>query len=201
MSFRGPVFIFNNLVASTLWHCLYCVDPPDNLLSKIQRVIVDFFWDHFHWVPQSILFLPKEEGGQGLIHLASRGAAFQLQYIQRLLTGPPDLLWRPTAQAILSVCGNLGLTENCFLMDIPNKRLSGLSGFYKAMFTIWNMFKKDEEECGPAVLPFKGTCRFKALCGLRPSVMKTFLPYKVLNLGHVVEMCGPKLENASAHTL
>ncbi|XP_067438538.1 LOW QUALITY PROTEIN: uncharacterized protein [Thunnus thynnus] len=72
-----------------------------NLLSNIQRVIVDFFWDHLHWIPQSVLFLAKDDGGQGLIHLASRGAVFRLQHIQRLLTGPADLVWRPVARAIL----------------------------------------------------------------------------------------------------
>ncbi|KAI3356999.1 hypothetical protein L3Q82_003632 [Scortum barcoo] len=36
--------------------------------------------------------LREEEGGQGLVHLASRGAAFRLQFLQRLLTGPADLV-------------------------------------------------------------------------------------------------------------
>ncbi|KAI3372190.1 hypothetical protein L3Q82_007029 [Scortum barcoo] len=44
------------------------------LASRLREavLVVDFFWDRLHWVPQSILFLPKEEGGQGLVHLASR---------------------------------------------------------------------------------------------------------------------------------
>ena len=66
--------------------------PPSNLLSAIQAVLVDFFWDRLHWLPQALLFLPKEEGGQGLEHLASRGAAFRLQFIRMLLCGPRDLV-------------------------------------------------------------------------------------------------------------
>ncbi len=58
-----------------------------------------FFWDHLHWVPQYLLFLPKEEGGHGLIHLASRGATFRLQFIQGLLVGPENLVWRSLAHA------------------------------------------------------------------------------------------------------
>ncbi|TWW74481.1 Transposon TX1 uncharacterized 149 kDa protein ORF 2 [Takifugu flavidus] len=70
-SAKGWVLVINNLVSSMLWHYLACVDPPPNLLSRIQAVMVDFFWDRLHWIPQSVLFLPREEGGLGLVHLES----------------------------------------------------------------------------------------------------------------------------------
>ncbi|KAK3542537.1 hypothetical protein QTP86_028678, partial [Hemibagrus guttatus] len=91
MSYRGRTLVINNLTASSLWHKLACVDPPPNLLANIQGQLVDFFWDGLHWIPQSVLHLPKEEGGQGLVQLSSRAAAFHLQFIQRLLTGTRDL--------------------------------------------------------------------------------------------------------------
>ncbi len=72
MSSRGRILVINNLIASSLWHKLACIDPPPQLLGKIQAILVDFFWDRLHWVQQSILFLPREGGGQGLIHLQSR---------------------------------------------------------------------------------------------------------------------------------
>ena len=56
---------------------------------------------------------PKEDGGQGLVHLASRGAAFRLRFIQRLLAGPAHLIWRPIARAILRRAGGLGLLSLC----------------------------------------------------------------------------------------
>ena len=65
MSYRGRVLIINNLVASTLWHRLKCLEPPAGLLQKIQTVLLNFYWDKLHWVPQSVLYLPKEEGGRG----------------------------------------------------------------------------------------------------------------------------------------
>ncbi|KAI3357946.1 hypothetical protein L3Q82_016322 [Scortum barcoo] len=71
---------------------------------------------------ESVLFLPKEEGGQGLVHLASRGAAFRLQFIQRLLSGPKDLVWRPLAYCILQRVGGLGLSASLFLMDWKKPR-------------------------------------------------------------------------------
>ncbi|KAK3516433.1 hypothetical protein QTP70_012487, partial [Hemibagrus guttatus] len=92
MSYRGRTLVINNLAASSLWHKLACVDPPPNLLANIQAQLVDFFWGGLHWIPQSVLH-HKEEGGQGLVQLSSRAAAFRLQFIQRLLTGPRDLIW------------------------------------------------------------------------------------------------------------
>ncbi|KAK3523094.1 hypothetical protein QTP86_014400, partial [Hemibagrus guttatus] len=105
---RGRTLVINNLAVSSLWHKLACVDPLPNLLTSIQALLVDL-WDGLHWIPQSVLHLPKEEGGQGLVQLASRAAAFRLQFLQRLLTGPKDLIWRPVAHGLLHKVGGLGL--------------------------------------------------------------------------------------------
>ncbi|KAK3552524.1 hypothetical protein QTP86_013309 [Hemibagrus guttatus] len=120
------------------WHKLACVDPPPNLLARIQALLVDFFWDGLHWIPQSVLHLPKEEGGQGLVQLASRTAAFRLQFPQRLLTGPKDLIWRPVAHGLLHKVGGLGLDRTLFLMDTKTLDVSGLPSFYRGLFKIWN---------------------------------------------------------------
>ncbi|KAK3549353.1 hypothetical protein QTP70_034579 [Hemibagrus guttatus] len=116
-SYRGRTLVINNLAASSLWHKLACVDPPPNLLANIQAQLVDFFWDGLHWIPQSVLHLLKEEGGQGLVQLSSRAAAFRLQFIQRLLTGPRDLVWRAAASGLLRTVKGLGLDRALFLMD------------------------------------------------------------------------------------
>ncbi|KAK3527633.1 hypothetical protein QTP86_030468, partial [Hemibagrus guttatus] len=94
------------------------------------------FWDGLHWISQSVLHLPKEEGGQGLVQLASRTAAFHLQFLQRLLTGPKDLIWRPVAHGLLHKVGGLGLP------------VSGLPSFYRGIFKIWNCFRKQNKGCG-----------------------------------------------------
>lgn len=61
------------------------------LRLKVQSILIDFFFfDNLHWVPKAVVYLPKEEGGYGLIHLQSRTAAFRCQFAQRLLTGPVD---------------------------------------------------------------------------------------------------------------
>ena len=85
MSFRGRTIIANNLVAPVLWHRLNVLDPPDGLLARIQGIILDLFWDKLHWIPQDVLYLSKEEGGQGLVHLESRKGAFRLEFLKSLL--------------------------------------------------------------------------------------------------------------------
>ncbi len=58
--------------------------------TTMQAILVDFFWDSLHWVQQSVVYLPKDEGGQGLIHLQTRYAAFRLQFLQRPFDGASD---------------------------------------------------------------------------------------------------------------
>jgi hypothetical protein len=52
----------------------------------------NYFRDKYNLVPQSVLYLSKEEGRQGLVHLASKAAAFRFQFIQRLLYGPKNVV-------------------------------------------------------------------------------------------------------------
>lgn len=119
------------------------MDPPSGLLAEIQAKLVNFFWDGLHWVPQGVLFLPKEEGGQGLIHLASRTATFRLQFIQRYLTGPADLVWREVASCIFRRVSNLGPDAALFLTDFKFLKLRGLPSFYQGVFRSWALFKRN----------------------------------------------------------
>lgn len=77
MSYKGQVLIINNLIASALWHRLICVDPPRDLLPRLQSILIDFFWDKMHWVLKSILYLPKEEGGHGLNACTEQNSGLQ----------------------------------------------------------------------------------------------------------------------------
>ena len=140
MSFRGRALIINNLVASTLWHRLSCMEPPKGFIPKLQSIILDFFWDKLHWVPQSVLYLPREEGGQGLIHIESRVAAFRLQFIQRYLL-TRDVVWKDLASSILKRVSGLGLDTTLFLMDCKLLNLQALPPFYKALVKLWGLFK------------------------------------------------------------
>lgn len=126
--------MINDLVASTLWHRLVCMEPPSGLIKKLQAILVDFFWDRLHWVPQAVLFLPKEEGGQGLVHIESRVATFRVQFIQKYLTTACKyLVWKDVASTILRRVNGLGIDAALFFMDVNFLNLSELSpkGFLK----------------------------------------------------------------------
>ena len=205
MSYRGRTLIINNLVSSSLWHRLACVDPPPKLLSKVQAILVDFFWDKLHWIPQAVLFLPKEEGGQGLIHLPSRGAAFRLQFIQRLLYGPDDLVWRPLAHLILQRFNGLGLNNELFLMDFKVINFTNLPIFYRGVFTIWKLLVKERLEESDSLFwllqePVVHGERLGTPCWAGSAVAEVFSRAGIVTLESVVSVAGPHLDNAAALT-
>ncbi|XP_053533103.1 transposon TX1 uncharacterized 149 kDa protein isoform X1 [Ictalurus punctatus] len=200
MSYRGRTLVINNLAASTLWHKLACVDPPPNLLSNIQALLVDFFWDKLHWIPQSVLHLPKEEGGQGLIHIASRTATFRLQFIQRLLTGPERLVWRAAAYRLLHTVGGLGLDRTLFLMDTKTLDLAGLPVFYSGLFKIWTFFKKQIKGCRtPYWLleePLVNGGRLDISGVTTPSLSRVLVSSGIVTLRQLVNIAGTDLSRA-----
>uniref|UniRef100_A0A3B4TQD0 Reverse transcriptase domain-containing protein n=1 Tax=Seriola dumerili TaxID=41447 RepID=A0A3B4TQD0_SERDU len=202
LSYRGRILILNNLVSSTLWHRLAAVDPPPDLLSRIQAVIVDFFWDKLHWLPQGVLYLPKDEGGQGLVHLGSRGVTFRLQFLQRFLRGPADLVWRPLAETILRRCSGLGLGRTLFLMDLKEPHMRELPCFYRGLFKVWSFFKKERPDSQHSLFwllqePIVHGTRSNSVCQLGPTLVRRCCEANVLTLGRVVELTGPSLEDAA----
>ncbi|KAI3355856.1 hypothetical protein L3Q82_004226 [Scortum barcoo] len=80
---------------------LLCTDYK--IMSKVlasrlrEAVLVDFFWDRLHWVPQSILFLPKEEGGQGSGPSSQQGRCLP----PTVLTETPHRTCRPGLEAFI----------------------------------------------------------------------------------------------------
>ncbi len=108
------MLIINNLVASMMWHRLNVLDPPKDLLQRLQKTFVDFFWDGYHWLPPAVLYLPVNEGGQGLIDLAAKVKAMSLKTDQNLLY-PVDLghgcrlVWLCSERLVISV-----LIGTCF---------------------------------------------------------------------------------------
>lgn len=203
MSFRGRTLVINNLVASALWHRLACMEPPAGLLSKLQAVLVDFFWDRLHWVPQRVLFLPKEEGGQGLVHLASRVATFPFQFAQRYLTGFKYPVWKEFASSILRRADRLGLDTALFLMDVGYLNLSVLPDFYKGVFKAWHLFKKRRLEPSVSLYwllnePLIGGSTMDIQDSGTPGLHHTLRSAGATTLRRIVGVAGPGFMNTEA---
>ena len=137
LSYRGRVLIANNLVASALWHRLTVLTPPRGLIHAIQKEIVDFFWSGQHWTRASVLYLPVQEGGQGLVDINSRVTAFRLQTAQRLLYSL-GLPWTDTACLLLRKAGRLGYDKQLFLVQPQSVDTeTGLTSFYLSVLQAW----------------------------------------------------------------
>ncbi|KAK3509240.1 hypothetical protein QTP70_025587, partial [Hemibagrus guttatus] len=182
-----------------VWHKLACVDPPPNLLASIQALLVDF-WDCLHWITRSVLHLPKEEGGQGLVQLASRTAAFRLQFLQRLLTGPKGLIWRPVAHGLLHKVGGLGLDRTLFLMDTKTLDISGLPSFYRGLFKIWNCFRKRNKGCGTLHWLLEEPLIHGGRLGISgvtaPALSRALISSRVVTLRELLNIAGTDLSGA-----
>ncbi len=173
MSFRGRTLIVNNLVASLLWHRLVCIDPPVKLMAETQAIFLDFFWDKLHWIPRSILYLPKEEGGRGLINLQSRIATFRLHFLQIFLDGPVSVSQRAVSYIILQTVGNFALDRSLFLMDSKCLNLSHLPPFYQNLFKVWSFFHIQNTENFHSIY---WLLREPLICKARLDISSTFTP-------------------------
>ena len=147
LSYRGRVLVANNLIASTLWHRLVVLPPPSGLTEEIQRLLVNFFWSGQHWIRAAALYLPVEEGGQGLVDIKSRVLAFRLAAAQRLLY-QCGARWLDTAELLLRRVGRLGYGRQLFLTRLQEVDLNGLSPFYSSVLQAWQVLEatRDPEE-------------------------------------------------------
>lgn len=136
ISFRGRVLILTNLVASSLWHKLAVLTPPESFLRNFQKCLVEFVWSGQHWLRAPVLFLPVQEGGQGLIDLESRVTAFRLHAAQWLLY-KAEVRRSETAAALLRKAGGLGLDRYLFLMELEHILMQGLSDFCTSVLKAW----------------------------------------------------------------
>ncbi len=143
-----------------------------------------------------MLFLPKEEGGHGLIHLQSRIATFRLQFVQKLLVGSVDIKWCAVAYVILHNLESLGLDKTLFLMDPLRLNTSSLPVFYRNIFKVWSLFFFKEAEGSPSLHwlleepLIRGARLDLSASGLFPGLSKTLIDSKVINLGQLLELAG-----------
>ncbi|KAK1896198.1 Condensin-2 complex subunit D3, partial [Dissostichus eleginoides] len=85
-------------------------------------------------------------------------------------------------------------------MDLKGLRLNNLSGFYGGLFKVWGLLRRERPECCGSLfwllreLVVRGS-RF--VCEVGPSLQQRLCEERILTLGQVVEVCGPRLDNAA----
>ena len=56
LSFIGRVLVVNSLCASKWWYIISMLQPPQNYISSLQKVFIDFVGQGHHWVKSDILY-------------------------------------------------------------------------------------------------------------------------------------------------
>ncbi|KAI4877182.1 hypothetical protein NFI96_027554, partial [Prochilodus magdalenae] len=148
LSYRGRALVVNNLAASMLWHRVTVLDPPMDLITPVQKALVNFFWDGHHWLPPGVLYLALAEGGQGLIQVAARIRAMRLQTVQKLLFGEEGTPWIGLGLALLRSFSRMDFDKHLFL--IPHHVTDQLAGFgfYPSVLHAWGMFNVERDDDG-----------------------------------------------------
>ncbi len=85
--------------------------------------------------------MSKDEGGQGLIHLQSRAAAFRMKFVQRFIDTPVNENWSLAASIILKHFEGLDLDKSLFWMNPKKMSVFKLPIYYCNLFKVWSLFK------------------------------------------------------------
>jgi len=108
--------------------------------------LLTFFWGGHYWLPPGVLCLPVIEGGQGLIHLASKVKAMRLQTAQKLLYSSDSVPWISFGHAILREKNKMGLDKQIFLNPTNVVKDMFKIKFYGSVFEAWSDFKSERKE-------------------------------------------------------
>lgn len=86
VSLYGKANIANTLILSKLWHILRVVPLPQDILKKITFIVYQFVMSGlFPPLKGNSFFLPRDQGGLGLIHIIAQQKALQFRYLRALL--------------------------------------------------------------------------------------------------------------------
>lgn len=72
LSYGGRAILIKHVLQSTHIHCLSVMNPPNNVLMQVQKMMAQFFWSSCiggkgrHWTKWSNLCVPEKEGGLGI---------------------------------------------------------------------------------------------------------------------------------------
>ncbi|CAO0798869.1 unnamed protein product [Mucor circinelloides] len=93
VSIYGKANIANTMILSKLWHVIRIVPLPLDVLKQLKSIIYQFVMSGlFPQLKGNSFFLPRDQGGLGLIDIASQQHALQFRYIRTLLQGNAGLI-------------------------------------------------------------------------------------------------------------
>lgn len=118
---------------------------------------------------------------------------FRLQFVQRYLTGPKDVVW---TSSILRKTAGLGLDTALFLMDLKFLK----HPFYEALFKTWNIFKWKRLELTSSLHwlleePLINKARLYVQDSTTPGLTSMLCTTGAVTLRRIVDVAGPGLTN------
>jgi hypothetical protein len=103
VSLYGKANIANTIILSKLWHVIRVVPLPKDVLKKLKSLIYQFVMSGlFPPLKGNSFFLPRDQGGLGLIDIGAQQNALQFRYIKVLLEGNKGLLPDFTYQLLVN---------------------------------------------------------------------------------------------------
>ncbi|KAK4514843.1 uncharacterized protein ATC70_002448 [Mucor velutinosus] len=105
VSLYGKANIANNMILSKLWHVIRIVSLPLDVLKQLKSIIYQFVMSGlFPPLKGNSFFLPRDQGGLGLIDIGAQQHALQFRYIKVLLQGNkgsvPDFTYQLLTNAL-----------------------------------------------------------------------------------------------------
>lgn len=84
--------VLNYLVASSIWHILKAHTPNEGVIKSLQGKLFHHFWLGQRWVPEITLYPTPNEGGFGLVHVATKLQSFHLTHLKSIVCKQNSLM-------------------------------------------------------------------------------------------------------------
>lgn len=209
MSYKGQILIINNLVASALWHHLACIDPPFDVLSTIQSILIDFFWDTLidffltlgaekHVVPI------KGRRRFGSNAFAEQNGYFSSPVYTKTFNVPCRDKLGGCCLCNSSKHRRPRFGQSFVWLDPQRLKLCDCPVFYRNLFQVWSLFSTTKESSALSLFwllqePLVLGSRLDLSHGMSFAISESSLRnVKVTTIGQLLEIAGPGFNNVTA---
>jgi len=140
-----------------------------------------------------VLYLPKEEGGRGIVDLKSRKATFRLQFVQSFLY-KSNVLWAGLTSCLLGKVGEWGFGKNIFWTDCTKFDFGCISPFYESVRKAWCVLQIERSLEEPLI----NGARLDLCDDTTPWLKQVLTNAKVVKMKSLIEVTGKTLDNSDA---